>query len=51
MGNHDQAVMQGGLTRGLTHSDIVNDDTKTARVKIEGLVNSQPFVIERIGKR
>ena len=44
-------MVQGGLTRGLTHSDIVNDDSKTAWVRVEGTVNQQPFVVRRSGTR
>ena len=42
---------KGGGTRGLTTSDIVNDDTKTARVRVDGLVNGQPFTVERTTRR
>ena len=47
----DLQAMQGGLTRGLTSADIVHDDVKQTRVKVEGQVNQQPFVIERAAGR
>ena len=36
-----------GTGRGMTNSDIVNENCKSARVKVEGLVNSVPFTVER----
>ena len=38
---------QGGAGRGLANTDVVNDAAKTARVKVEGSLNGQPFVVER----
>lgn len=37
--------------RGLTHSDIVNDNAKTVWVRVEGVVNQQPFAVERSASR
>lgn len=39
--------MQLGAGRGLTNTDVVNEDSKTARVSLEGTVNGTPFVIQR----
>ncbi len=36
-----------GSGRGLTNSDIVNEDSKFARVKLEGTVDGVPFTVER----
>lgn len=44
-------LMQGGLSRGLTNADVVNDGAKLARVRIEGLVNGKPFTVERSTRR
>ena len=42
---------QGGGSRGLTSADVVNDDCKSARVRVEGSVNGKAFVVERITRR
>ena len=39
--------LQGGAGRGLTNAEVVNDDCKQARVRVEGRVNGQDFAIER----
>jgi DNA repair exonuclease SbcCD ATPase subunit len=36
-----------GSGRGLTNSDIVNEDSKFARVKLQGTVDGIPFTVER----
>ena len=36
-----------GSGRGLTNADIVNEDSKFARVKLEGMVDGVPFTVER----
>ena len=33
--------------RGVANADIVNEDSKAARVRVEGSVNGTPFVVER----
>ncbi|BDA43191.1 hypothetical protein COCOBI_04-2030 [Coccomyxa sp. Obi] len=45
------ARSEGGGTRGLTMSDIVNDDCKLARVRIDGAVNGRSFTVERSTRR
>ncbi|KAK9914871.1 hypothetical protein WJX75_001641 [Coccomyxa subellipsoidea] len=45
------ARSEGGSTRGLTMSDIVNDDCKAARVRIDGAVNGRSFTVERTTRR
>ena len=44
-------LMQGGLSRGLTNADVVNDGAKLARVRIDGIVNGKPFTVERSTRR
>ena len=46
-----EVLVQGGGTRGLTMSDIVNDDSKLARVRIDGVVNGRSFTVERSTRR
>ena len=41
------ARSDSGTGRGLINADIVNEDSKFARVRIEGLANGVPFVVER----
>lgn len=36
-----------GTGRGLTNADIINEDSKFARVKLEGTVDGMPFTVER----
>ena len=36
-----------GSGRGLTNSDIINEESKFARVKLEGTVDGMPFTVER----
>ena len=36
-----------GGGRGLTNGDVVNEDSKFARVKVEGSVDGVPFMVER----
>ncbi|CAD7699660.1 unnamed protein product [Ostreobium quekettii] len=38
-------------SRGITNSDIVNDDCTTARARLQGQVNNQEFIIERSVRR
>lgn len=45
-GNVD-ARSELGSGRGLSNSDIVNEDSKFARVKLEGTVDGIPFTVER----
>ena len=35
----------------LTAADLVNDDSKVARVRVAGLINGEPFVVERATRR
>lgn len=39
--------MQLGGGRGLTNADVVNEDAKFARVRVEGTVDGVPFSVER----
>ena len=39
--------MQGGGGRGLTNADLVHDDAKSARVRVEGMANGVAFAVER----
>ena len=41
-------LMQTASARGLTGGEIVNDDSKKARVEVVGTVNSKLFTVERI---
>lgn len=43
--------MQSNVGRGLTNADIINDDAKLARVRLEGEVNGVPFIVERAAVR
>ena len=36
--------------RGLTNKEIVNEECKFARVKVEGHLNGVPFTVERSTK-
>jgi hypothetical protein len=45
-GNSDVRV-EGGSGKTLTKTDVVNDDRKSARVRVEGYVNGEPFWVER----
>lgn len=47
-GSVDTRAELGALGRGLANADLVNEDSKAARVKLEGVVDSKPFIIERI---
>lgn len=38
---------QGGKGSGLTNEDVVHDAAKSARVKLEGSLNGEPFLVER----
>jgi DNA repair exonuclease SbcCD ATPase subunit len=40
-----------GTGRGLTNADLVNDDSKVARVTLHGTVNAAPFTITRTAGR
>ena len=42
---------QGGGSRCLTSADVVNDESKSARVRVEGALNGEPFVVERVMRR
>ncbi|GAB4817224.1 hypothetical protein N2152v2_004270 [Parachlorella kessleri] len=42
---------ESNVGRGLTNADIINDDAKAARVRLEGAVNGVPFVVERVAVR
>jgi hypothetical protein len=42
---------QSNVGRGLTNADVINDDAKSARVRLEGEVNGVPFVVERVAVR
>jgi hypothetical protein len=33
--------------RSLTNADVINEDSRSARVRVEGVVNGTPFVVER----
>lgn len=43
--------MQGGSGRGLTSSEVMNDEATMTQVCLRGHVNTVPFVIERSIKR
>lgn len=43
--------LQGGSGRGLTSSEVMNDEAAMTRVCLRGHVNTVPFVIERSIKR
>ena len=43
--------MQGGSGRGLTSSEVLNDEATSARVCLRGHVNGKTFAIERSIKR
>lgn len=43
--------VQSSTGRGLTNADIINDDSKVARVRLEGEVNGVPFVVERMATK
>ena len=43
--------MQGGSGRGLTSSEVMNDEATVTQVCLRGHVNTVPFVIERSIKR
>lgn len=43
--------MQSGAGRGLTSSEVMNDEATLTRVSLRGHVNTVPFVIERSIKR
>ncbi|KAK9831419.1 hypothetical protein WJX81_003210 [Elliptochloris bilobata] len=45
------ARAEGSGGRGLTAADVVNDDMRSARVRVEGTVNGERFVVERITRR
>ena len=42
---------QGSTMSGLTGGDVVNDFCDQARVRLEGTVNGEPFVVERVATR
>ena len=44
-------ALQGGYGRGLTSSEVMNDESTLTRVCLRGHVNTLPFVIERSVKR
>lgn len=44
-------LTQGGGGRGLTKNDVVNDEAKSARVRVEGIVNGVSFMVERTAKK
>jgi hypothetical protein len=44
-------VPQGGFGRGLTNADVVNDEAAAATVAVQGIVNGQPFLVERTVRR
>ena len=48
---HAAGYMQGGSGRGLTSSEVLNDEATSARVCLRGHVNGKPFAIERSIKR
>ena len=43
---HAALCLQGGSARAVL-SEIVNDGSRRARVRVEGLANGLPFVVER----
>ena len=43
--------VQGGAGRGLTSSEVLNDEATQARVCLRGQANGLPFLIERSVKR
>lgn len=43
--------VQGGTGRGLTSSEVLNDEASFARVCLRGQVNGEPFAVERTIKR
>lgn len=47
---HSFELLQAA-SRGITNSDIVNDDCTTARARLQGQVNNQEFIIERSVRR
>ena len=48
MGGH--CCAQGG-GRVLTAADLVNDDSKQARVQVTGLINGEHFAVQRATRR
>ena len=38
---------QGSSGAGLTAADVVNDEARSARVRVDGAVNGTAFVVER----
>lgn len=44
-----RAEASGG--RGLIAADVVNDAARSARVRVEGSVNGEPFAVERVTRR
>ena len=46
--HHLHDAMQTATARGLTGGEIVNDDSKKARVEVSGTVNGKQFAVERI---
>lgn len=45
------ARAEGSGGRGLTASDVVNDSARSARARVEGRVNGERFVVERVTRR
>ena len=43
-------IPQGGSAARPMRADIIHDGSKQARVRVEGQVNGQPFVVERTAK-
>jgi hypothetical protein len=39
--------VEGGASKTLTKTDVVNDGVKAARVRLEGTVDGEPFWVER----
>ena len=43
--------LQGGSAARPLLADIIHDGSKQARVRVEGEVNGQPFVVERTANK
>ncbi|GMH42164.1 hypothetical protein BSKO_10083 [Bryopsis sp. KO-2023] len=43
--------VRGEMSGRPTNADIVHDEAKSARVKVTGTANGEPFVVERVVKR
>ena len=48
---YPSGCVQGGSGRGLTSSEVLNDEATSARVCLRGHVNGEPFTVERTIKR